>query len=53
MEQHPLVARLGRASLLALVGVLMANLASAQPAPAATAAELPVTRLVLFPNGVG
>jgi len=53
MEQHPLVARFGRASLLALVGVLMANLASAQPAPAATAAELPVTRLVLFTNGVG
>ncbi len=31
----------------------MANLASAQAAPAATAAELPVTRLVLFTNGVG
>ncbi len=46
-------ARLGRATLLVLTGVLMASLASAQSGGNATPAELPVTRVVLFTNGVG
>ncbi|HET9026747.1 MAG TPA: hypothetical protein VFN07_04380, partial [Trueperaceae bacterium] len=52
MGDNQLLARSTRTLLPALVGVFM-SLAFAQQAPGTSTADLPVTRLVLFTNGVG